>query len=70
MTTTHGQTLTAIIEDIQRLHKRLEEEVVPALHKDFPEVTASVLDNSTNLIVLAHTLIKPQVHYLERCPRK
>lgn len=70
MTTTHGQTLTAVIEDIQRLHKRLEEEIVPAIHKDFPEITASVLDNSTNLIMLAHTLIKPQAHYLGEHLRK
>lgn len=70
MTTTHGQTLTAVIEDIQRLHKRLEEEIVPALHKDFPEITDSVLDNSTSLIILAHTLVKPQLHYLGGAPQK
>lgn len=63
MTTTNTQVLTTVIEDIQRLHKKLEEELVPMLHKDYPSITDVVLDNSTSLIILAHTLVAPQLRY-------
>lgn len=62
-TTTKTQIISTAIADIQRLHKKLEEELVPLLHEDYPEITDGVLDNSTNLIILAHTLVAPQLRY-------
>lgn len=61
-TTTHAQTVTAVIADIQNLHERLEA-LVPLIEKDYPSISARMLDTSTGLIILAHSLVAPQIQY-------